>query len=141
MELQDALFANAAEVSPDGRASVLGGGIEGVFIPTGAKVVPALSLVVRIRFTPADYGQIYRFQLKVTRPNGEDAGLSIETEVRVQRPPFYAERGTVNSIVVNLYGLIISGDGLYKFDILMNEQKIGATDLALVPEPLSQPGE
>lgn len=75
MEFGFAFMANAAEVGQDGRFYALGGGIDGIAVDALPASIPAMAIVVQLRFRPEECGVEHRLRMTISRPDGQGSGL------------------------------------------------------------------
>ena len=75
MRLAFSFVANAAEVGPDGRFYVIGGGIDQILVESFPTILTMLSAVVGLQYTSEDVGIKRKLTLTVTCPGGTDSGI------------------------------------------------------------------
>jgi hypothetical protein len=125
MRLGYAFVANAAEVGQDGRFFVLGGGIDGIEVPAVPAVMPALAIVVNISFEPEECGEVHRFRMTLTGPDGNDAGPQGQVDLRPRQSEPAYRNGTTLSVAVSMIGLPLGHQGEYAFNLFVGDRLIG----------------
>jgi hypothetical protein len=138
MELNFAFVASSAEVGPDGRFFVLGGGIEGFTIPRVPSVVAALAVVANLHFTPDECGAGYPLRVTLTRPSGADGGLEIQSNVIANNPLEIPDFGARVKVAISIYNLVLPEVGRYHFNFFVADRLIGnlEVNVALLRDPL-----
>lgn len=131
MRLVDAFFANAVEISPDGRCFVLGGGIEGLAIPHLGIAVPSIAMLARIHFETRECNLDHWFRLRVISPEGQDLGVEANIEFRPPPNEHFREMGVITQVSVVIHGLPLNTAGLYRFDLAIDAQIIGYRTLGV----------
>src|SRR5947209_13887566 len=69
MELIYVILADAAQTHPDGKFSLLGGGIENINVLTFPAVHPGLALVVKLGAQAAEARESHDFRVDIAGPN------------------------------------------------------------------------
>jgi len=126
MDLRFAFLANSAEVGPDGRFFVLGGGIEGIGVGAVPMVCPALAVLCRIHFLREECGREYRIRLTMTYPDGTASDLASE----IVTTPYaivhgYEDRGGNLQVAFNVFGMRIPQEGEYSFHFGVDDIHVG----------------
>ncbi len=126
MELRSVFVANSAEVAPDGRFFVLGGGIEGIEVRAIPAVLPGFAVLCRIHFLREECGREYRIRLTMTFPDGTASPLVSEF---VTTPDAmihgYEDRGANLHVAFNLFGIPLPQEGEYSFHFGVDDIHIG----------------
>lgn len=125
MELETAFLAQGAEVLPDGRVFVLGGGVEGFALPGLPFPIPSMAIVMRFHFADDECGVGYQVRVTITNPNGEDSGLLAALPLNPVRPETFPERGVKVFAVVNVTYFMVTQFGLHRVNVSVNEAEIG----------------
>jgi hypothetical protein len=131
MRFLDAFFAHAAEVTPDGRCYILGGGFEGLVSPQLNIQIPALALFARIHFEPDECDREYPFATRIIDPNGNDMGMEIGIPLRPQRNQHFPELGSTSQVVISMHGMPIALAGTYIFEIMVDGRIVGQKTLGI----------
>jgi hypothetical protein len=126
MDLRFVILANSAEVGPDGRFFVLGGGIDGIGLASIPSVFPALAVLCRIHFSRQECRRQYQVRLKMTYPDGTDspvaAGFGVTPDFI---GPEFEDFGSNVDVAFSFFGLPIPQTGVYRFLVFADEKKIG----------------
>jgi hypothetical protein len=115
MEVSYAFFAEAAQVTSDGRLNILGADLQTLsFQGPPPWAVPTLFLVATLRLDREDCGRLYHFTGYLTAPDGNRVEPHIETDVVA---PTLVGQDTVGrmSIVVQMTGTTFPAPGVYHF--------------------------
>ncbi len=138
MDLRFAFVANSAEVGPDGRFFVLGGGIDGISLREVPTVYPALAILCRIHFLQVECGLEHRIRLSITNPDGTVGPVLPECATTpIAMVPGHEDRGANLDVAFNLFGLPLPQEGEYGFHFVVDDIDIGAHSFfvrALGPE-------
>jgi hypothetical protein len=135
-ELLHAFLASAAELLPDGRFSVLGGGIDGIVLPAFPAVIPSLAIIVRIRFARADMGVPHSIRALAKKPDGTE--LSIQTNISCITPPQTVplvgmlEHHAILNLLITVMHLAFESPGEYSFEFLVDENVIGSLTVSII---------
>jgi hypothetical protein len=129
IEFVHGFLAISAEMSPDGRFSLLGGGFDGVEVPSFPAMILSLSLIARVRVPNEEADRPHPVRVLVYQPDGtlmRECGPTI-VDVRNRRGPRIGpfERGMISNIIINLYGTTFIADGLYRADFLEGDEVFG----------------
>ena len=130
MELNFAFLANSAEVAPDGRFFVMGGGIDGFASHQVPGILPTLSVLASIRFSAEECGQDYHFWAKLVLPDGSlsesfsemEAISVLSPRIPVETPGIGPNLKVSMSLVL---GLVLPQFGMYRFDFFVRSHVIG----------------
>jgi hypothetical protein len=125
MRLNFAFLAQAAELVPDGRFFVLGGGIDRITIPSFPGVIPSLALVAELLFSGDEYAQPYPVRVTVTRPDGKVQDLGEILVLSPRAEPEWPERGRTAHLVCQINSFLIPLPGIYEFQFSIHDQHLG----------------
>jgi hypothetical protein len=125
MHLVDAFFASAAEVTPDGRCFILGGGIEALLVPQLNVTIPSIAMLARIHFDLEECNRDQAFTLQATSPLGEDLGMQATIQIRPQPSLLFPQQGVTSQVAISIHGLALTAIGVFDFDLLVNGRSIG----------------
>lgn len=139
MDVEYAFLADAAETPPNGKLYVLGGGFDEIRAPQFPVTHSYLSLVVKLRFHPAECDRLHRLEIELWDPDGQRLGPHLKTEVAAPRRPHAPTRPSHAQIVLNMVGIQFPRPGEYAFHILVNGQHLRSVPLYLERVPLPGP--
>jgi hypothetical protein len=129
MELIYVILADAAEANPNGKFSLLGGGIENIYAHAFPTVQPKLDLVMRLRPSASETEQDHEFRVELTGPNEYHAALGDIGRFKLV-PVLGASGGaTAINLVLNLQILLFPEPGTYHFHFYVDNQEIGTFPL------------
>lgn len=118
MKVSFALFADAANLSQEGKLNILG-----VFDAVQVGQMPALHprahLVVRLKGTPADVG-VHRIALRWLNPSGSELWSS-EGQVELGQPPQQVTE--VDIPLIAAIDLPLDVPGIYNMQIAVNDER------------------
>jgi len=127
MEVVFAFLAKSAEMSVDGNICAVGAGASAVGFPTVPAVVPAISVAASLLFAPMECGRRHRVLVRITNPDGSDAGIEPFVDFNPALIESMGDYGTRLQMVINLFGLPIPQYGVYRVSIQSEDQQILAT--------------
>lgn len=133
MQLQYAILADAAQILPDGKFVIMGGGIEYINAPSFPTMNPSLALVVRITVDPQEVGREHQFRLELLKPDGESIPPLEGSSVFTPQAPITS--GVViplsHMFVINLPGVVFPEPGKYMFRMFVDDHEVGEVFLYL----------
>ncbi len=135
MKLAYAVLADAAQVTPDGKVSMLGGDFDTIFARTFPAPHALLSLVMRFDVERRECGYEHRLQIMLLGPLNSPVMPAATTAFVPQINPALTDRPVKAFIVVNLQGLVFQTQGTYHFHISVDDVKKGELPLYLTRLP------
>ncbi len=135
MDLGFAFLANAAEVGPDGRFYVLGGGIDGITAASVPALLPAVAVVASVRFSAEECGRSHKLRLTITRPDGSDAGVEPSINLDPTAYPLLPQLGPDLKVAFNLFNFVLPEFGRYSFNFFIGDRRIGDFCLNVAEPP------
>jgi hypothetical protein len=146
MEISYAFFAEAAQITSDGRLNILGADLP-ILTVKGQPPwsVGMIFLVVSIQFESEDGGHLYHFTADLIAPEGERIEPHMEQDF-VAPVPENAERIGRMSVVLQLTGLSLPGSGVYHMQVRVEDRERNIVQERLVRlrveevAPPNQPG-
>lgn len=129
MELIYVIPADAAQASPDGKFSLLGGGIENINAPAFPAVQSGLALVVRLRALPSEAEQVHKFGIEIIGP--KDFHLTSGDIAEFRPTPLHevSDRPLTINLVLNIPLLVFPEPGTYLFHLYVDSQEVGTFPL------------
>jgi hypothetical protein len=125
MELIYVIPADAAEANPNGKFSLLGGGIDNISVPAFPAVHPGIALVVRLRAQTSEAKQSHSFHINIDGPNNfqtTPGAIAEFTPIALQSEP---DRPIVLNLVMNIALLVFPEPGTYLFHLYVDNQEVG----------------
>lgn len=137
MQLQYAILADSAQILPDGKFVIMGGGVEYINAPSFPAMNPSLALVVRLSVNSQEVGHEHQFRLELLMPDGTTV-LPIQGNTAfTPKPP--TTSGIVVPLnymfVVNFPGLVFPAAGKYAFRLVVDDRKVSEVPLYLQTLP------
>jgi hypothetical protein len=132
-EIEYAFLADAAEVQPGQKFSVLGGGVTRVAGPAIPLQHPHLALVVGIRLTTVERNREHDLEFTLLAPDGSRVTTS-SGRIVAHGPPDPGD--VVLTIAVDMWNLVLPVQGEYSMRIL-----IGGTERKRLPLVVAQARE
>lgn len=129
MELIYVILADAAQTHPDGKFSLLGGGIENINAPAFPAVHPGLSLVVRLRAQASEAKEPHDFRIDIAGPNDfyVTAGAIVGfRSAALQDDP---DHPVAFNLIINMPILVFPEPGTYFFHLYVGTQEVGNVPL------------
>jgi hypothetical protein len=134
MHLLYAFPANAADLTPDGRFSVLGGGFETIHGRSFPLVQPSMAVIVKLAVAPAECGREHHFQATLTGPGGP-LPPEILIPFNAPRHPRHPERDVGVTLLISLPGLTFPTPGEYSLVLRAGDRECGSIRLEVVRAP------
>jgi len=125
MRLESAFLAQAATVLPDGRFFVFGGGIDGFVGAELPIIVPSVSAVARIHFSPEDCGVEHELLATFAGPPESEPGFNAGRKFKPVLSPYLPDRGTILPFVVDITNLRLTHEGLYTVSYSAGDTLLG----------------
>jgi hypothetical protein len=144
MEISYAFFAEAAQLTGDGRVNVLGADMPALAVQGSPPwVVPVLALLARIQMDREDCGRLYHFTGQMTGPDGREVAPRIEQVFIAPTPARPGPAGTSVKVVLLLNGMLFPVAGDYRMALRVEDRERGLAQEkgvalqvdGLVPEP------
>jgi hypothetical protein len=129
MELAYAFFAEAAQITPDGRVNVLGGDLrswQGKF----PLVVPSVAFVATIVLEDHEREATHHFLAQIVQPDGLALEPRLETEFKAP-PPVNPELKAAATILVRIMGMTFPMPGIYSVHISVDGRELKRLRLLL----------
>lgn len=130
MEFRFAYLANAAEVGPDGRFFVLGGGIDILGVPKLPERHPYLSVVFRVHFNEEELAgdhSPHDFSLTITRPDGTESEPLMTRSLLLKPMPLFSDLGLNVDLAFSFTGMPFIQEGVHVLNIQVDGRKVGAS--------------
>ena len=130
-----ALFAMLADVAvgpPDGKVYILGGGVEILKPPVLPFVLPNISFVTKIEFTPAETGRLRVIEVVPLDSDGRPLGPPVRVEVTPQRNPEYPGLPVSAQLIFNIRDLPIERAQSLAFAVLVDGHEVASVPLHII---------
>lgn len=136
MQVEFALFCDAAGVSPDGLIDILRGGFDVVNAAGFPAKLGRMLLVVRLLCEPTECGQDHLFQSQMLDPRGNPVPTT-EMEIRFCPPHYPGNPARRNRMTLRLdhWGLEFSEAGDYRFRFLVDGEQVGEAGIEMKLKP------
>ena len=138
MKLAYAMLADAAQTTPDGKVSIIGGDFDTIYSTNFPALHPVLTLVIRVDFERPEANREHRLRISISGPLG---GHVIATDPRPFTPtvPEGYRGGHVKTFfVVSVNGLVFEQQGTYRIRITVDDTPVGE-ELPLYLERVASP--
>lgn len=133
MQLMYAILADAAEISPSGKFSMLGGGVETLSAAGFPVGVPYLALLIRLALSDDEVGKAHRFRCRLITPDGEDLFTQPQDAPFVAQPHHLKLDLPVQYVfIIGLSGLVFPKPGKYLFHMLGDDVLLGTRPIYLL---------
>jgi hypothetical protein len=134
MKLAYAILADAAQVTPDGKFSILGGGIEILNSVALPAMVPSLALIIRLSLDPDSLSIQHILQVELVDPDGLQSLANIAESSFTPEQKISIKEGILPSttFVFNFLGISFPKTGKYTFNIILDQEIIGSLFIHLV---------
>ena len=140
MKLAYAFLADAAQVTPDGKFSVSGGGVEILTAPGFPVLTPSLSLLIRLIVEQDELGRAHELRLELLDPDNHNLlPLDAESTFAPQlHPRTFVDMSLSYMFVVNIPGFVFPSAGRYVFRVLIDSAPVGEVPLHLALSPTGE---
>lgn len=125
MELIYVIVADAAQTNPNGKFSILGGGVENIHALTFPAIHPGLALVVRLSVQASEANQSHDFRVDIAGPNDfyvTAGGIAEFRSVALGDEP---DRPTALNLVMTMPILVFPEPGTYHFRLYVDSKEVG----------------
>ncbi len=134
-----ALFAMLADFAlghPDGKVYITGGGVEILKPPVLSFVVPNLSFITKIEFSPAETGRQRVIEVAPMDSDGRPLGAPARVEVTPQQNPEYPGLPVSVQLVLNIRDLPVDRPQSLAFSVLVDGHEVASVPLHIIaPKP------
>jgi len=136
MQLAYAMFADAAQLGPDGKISMVGGDFDTISVAEFPAQQPYLSIVIRLNVAPTECDKTHQLRVALTPP-GQGAVIStVNASFTPHVPASDTSRPIRSVLVVNLIGLQFEAPGTYTCHLTVDGQSVADLPLHLVEAPV-----
>ncbi len=125
MELIYVIPADAAEANPNGKFSLLGGGIENIYASTFPAIHPGIALVVRLRAQVSETDQSHKFRVDINGPKDFHVTAGDVVEFRPKVSQDKHDRPNILNLILNMSPLVFPEPGTYLFQLYVDSQEVG----------------
>lgn len=136
-------LASSADIYPDGRFALLGGGFDAIEVPSFPILVPALAIIARVRVPVEEADRDHLVYGLIRHPEGRVLRRIDATTIRPigRRGPQIGplQDGLITNIVINLFNLEFDAGGVYRLDFLEGDHTFGSLEFPVV-ESAAMPG-
>ncbi len=139
LELVHGFLAISAEMSMDGRFSLLGGGFDAVEVQAFPALIMSMVIVARVKVPSEECDQPHPVRVRLYNPDGtpmRDCGVT-NVDVRNRPGPRIGPMATgmVSNILINLYGVVLAMGGLYRVDFSRGDAVFGTMTIPVMDAP------
>lgn len=125
MELIYVIPADAAQAGPNGKFSLLGGGIENINALAFPAIQPGLALVVRLLVLASEAEQDHKFSVDITGPKDFRVISGDIAEFRPISSHGVSDRPFAINVILNIPLLVFPEPGKYHFCLYVDGQEVG----------------
>jgi hypothetical protein len=137
MKIAYAILADAAQATPDGKISMLGGDFEVIYALRFPVIHPYLSLVIRLDVEREECGREHRVRVSVLGPLSRTVAPPQTVRFTPQYNPESPEGKVRTFLVINFQGLEFPTSGTYQFPLVVDDNVREAVKVHLVQRSLS----
>lgn len=127
-----AMLADTAVGPPDGKVYILGGGVEILKTSVLPFVLPNISFVTKIEFTPAEAGRPRVIEVVPLDSDGRPLGPPARVEVTPQRNPEYPGLPVSVQLILNIRDLPIERAQSLAFAVLVDGHEVASVPLHII---------
>jgi hypothetical protein len=132
MQLAFAFLADAAQFSPDGKVSLLGGDFDTVYAESFPSQHPDATLVVKLKVQPTECNRDHRLRVEFIDSDGNRVIPSLELPFKPELRPEQPHRPVGVGLALQLRGLPIAKEGDYAFHVLVDDLEVAVVELKAV---------
>jgi len=126
------MLADVALGHPDGKVYILGGGVEILKPPALPFVVPNISFVAKIEFTPAETGRPRVIEVVPLDSDARQLGPPARVDITPQQNPEYPGLPVSVQIVLNIRDLPIERPQSLAFAVLVDGHEVASVPLHII---------
>jgi len=130
-----ALFAMLADFAlghPDGKAYILGGGIDILKPPALPVVLPNLSFITKIEFTPAEAGRPRVIEVLPLDSDARQLGSPARVEITPEPSPDYPGLPVSVQVVLNFRDFKVERAQTLAFAVLVDGHEVASVPLHVI---------
>jgi uncharacterized protein DUF6941 len=135
MKLAYALLADAAQNSPDGKISMLGGDFDTIYAQKFPTQHASLALVMRFDVEKQECGLEHQLRVAISGPLNAQVVAPLVSSFVPQANPVYQNRLVKAFITMTIQNLAFESEGVYNFNITVDGRSMGKVTLYLVRLP------
>lgn len=135
MHLGFAFLADAAQVTPDQKLSVLGGNFDTIYAQEFPAVHALMCLVVNIKAQPTECGREHTLRVEFLDSDGRAQLAPMKLPFTAQTRADMPYRETNVNLIASLMGQQFMQPGEFAFHILVDDLEIGRVPLRLALLP------
>jgi hypothetical protein len=135
MRIEFAFLAAAADLSRDGRASALGLGIPGILVDGLPAAIPSIAVVAQVHCELEECGIAHPIRITLVDAENVPTGAVVETDMTIGISPVMPELGNWGQVVFQLHGVRFETIGVYQFEIIVDNQRVGSIPLRVAMNP------
>jgi hypothetical protein len=135
-----ALFAMLADFAlghPDGKAYILGGGIDILKPPSLPVVLPNISFITKIEFTPAEAGRPRVIEVVPLDSDARPVGHPARVEITPQPNPDYQGFPVSVQVVLNFRDFKVERAQTLAFAVLVDGHEVASVPLHIIAPRLN----
>lgn len=129
MQLEFAFLADAAQATPDGKFSVIGGGFNVIYAPQFPALHSTLSIVIKLHVTKAEVGQEHNLRVELLNPLNATAMPPLGAKFTPTSNKDHPDWPITAQFAINLAGLIFEMPGKYTFRLSVDNVQLGTLPL------------
>lgn len=123
MKIIYVIVADAVQANPNGKFSILGGGIENIQAFGFPAIHPALGLVVGLSAQASEANQSHDFRIDISGPNDFSVTAGGIPDFRFAASHNTSERPSVIKLVFNMGILVFPEPGTYHFHLYIDAKE------------------
>jgi hypothetical protein len=136
MRIVYAFIADMAQVRPDQKIDVIGGGIDSLFVPAVPNIHPILTIVIQIEILASECGHPHQLEVLFWDADGNRLNPYINATFSAERNPLDPTAPSNLPVAVMLTQLQIPRMGDFSFRILIDARELATLPLRVRPRPV-----
>jgi hypothetical protein len=129
MQLAYAIVADAAQVTSDGKVSMLGGGFDTIRVPSLPFIHPTLALVALLDVAKDESNRDHQLRIEFIGPLGSRPNPPAMSTFRPQPNPAGSDRPIRFQFVANLQGVLFEQFGKHVIRLVVDGEELGIVPL------------
>ena len=135
MKLDFAFLADAAQTTPDGKFSVIGGGLNVISVSQFPALHSSLSMLIKLQLTQAETGREHDLRVELLNPLNATAMPPLGAKFTPTVLSSQSDLPVTAQFAITLTGLIFEMPGKYTFRLSVDNLPIGEIPLYTAKQP------
>lgn len=125
MRIQFALLADAAQATPDGKFSIIGGGLDTIYAAKFPALHQSISMVIKLDVTKAEIGIEHTLRIELKSPLNATAMPPLVGKFTPQSNKDHPDWAVTAQLAITIAPLILETEGNYTFRLSVDNVEHG----------------